>query len=127
MLRRAYTFAVIPAAVFVIAGALGRPTSPPATQPNSKARTESVREQRQDMNTFRLRWLPVGDLPPAVEVRHVVEQERDVTGTVPVPTSSPSSSARHRPARKVGRLDVCARHGMRKQITRRGKSWRCKR
>jgi hypothetical protein len=85
--------------------------------------TEGVTMRRMDDSTFRRRWSPIADMPAATQVRYLVS-EREVAGTVPEAVEPPP---RHRLRTRAVRLDVCARHGQRKVITRGGKSWRCRR
>jgi len=107
--------------------------------------------------TFEERWEPVKRLPPMllqndigpriIPVRTIPiraepavyvetqEPSRANTGqvqsaeAVPVPRQRPEVATK---TQKVSRIvfrpkDVCARHGMHKEITRGGKSWRCRR
>jgi hypothetical protein len=87
--------------------------------------TEGIRAQRQDAETFALRWAGIALLPPATEVRYVSESV--VVGTVPgLKPHGPSGQPRHRLRSRLARLDVCARHNMRKVKV--GKyRWRCRR
>jgi hypothetical protein len=71
-------------------------------------------------DTFRNRWDPVADLPPAREVVHepllLVSHE-----TLPLPNPKVWQ-------KKVAmRTDTCARHGMRKKYYHKGRwqHWRC--
>jgi hypothetical protein len=87
--------------------------------------TEGIRAQRQDAETFALRWAGIALLPPATEVRYVRE---NVVGTVPGLKQShgPSGQPRHRLRSRQARLDVCAKHNLRKVKV--GKyRWRCRR
>jgi len=90
--------------------------------------TESIRAQRMDATTFRLRWSPVSDLPPAV----VKQPQARVASAAPAEASreGPVGEVRPRPARVRhaalrGSNGICARHGMRK--VHYGKRWRCRR
>ena len=121
--------AALPLLVFG-AAAVSRPAPSPPVVPTI-VQTEGVTERRQDEGTFRVRWSPVSDMPPATEVRYRTPQpvggEDVVAGTVSgaayPPTALPS---RHRlRSRSVG-LDICARHGQRKVMVGRYK-WRCRR
>jgi len=113
------------------AAAVSRPAPSPPVVPHL-VQTEGVRVIRMDSQTFRVRWLPVNDMPPATEVRYRTPQPVDgeavVAGTVPVAAEAPQSSlSRHRlrlRSRSAG-LDVCARHNMRR--VNYGKRWRCRR
>lgn len=77
---------------------------------------ENVREHRVDEGTFRSRWSTVNDLPPA-------------TVYEPLLIVSHEQSARRTLTRKVSlrRSNICSRHGMRRVVTRGGRSWRCRR
>jgi hypothetical protein len=112
---------VLPLLVF---GAVGLSRPAPAAPPVQKlVMSEGVTLRRMDDNTFRRRWSPIADMPAATQVRYLVS-EREVAGTVPEAVEPPP---RHRLRTRAVRLDVCARHGQRKVITRGGKSWRCRR
>jgi hypothetical protein len=76
---------------------------------------EGVRVIRLDTSTFRARWSPIADLPPATMIVHVVERERELE---PVKETPPARITRR------ASLDVCARHRMRKVWF--GKQWRCR-
>jgi hypothetical protein len=90
--------------------------APPLTKP---VQTESIRAARLDETTFRARWAPIADLPPATVVRIV---EREVVATEPELEPAP---VLHKPTHiRRASLDVCARHGMRK--VNYGKRWRCR-
>jgi hypothetical protein len=112
------------------AAAMLRPAPPVPVKPVA---TEGVRMIRMDDATFRRRWAPLNDLPPATEVRYVRE---DVVSAVPVATAlqapQPRRLSRHRPAlrTKPVRLDVCARHKMHRVNYTRPNGWpywRCRR
>ena len=117
----ALLLAVIPLLVFG-AVAVSRPTPP---VPVKAVRTEGVRVIRMDSQTFSARWRPLYDIAPATVIREVP------VATVPAAIEASSSKP---PARIVRRAslrptDVCARHGLRKVETVRGKwkGWRCRR
>ena len=122
--------AALPLLVFG-AAAVSRPSPSPPVVP-TLVQTEGVTERRQDEGTFRGRWSPVSDMPPATEVRYRTPQPVDgeavvagtVTGAAYPPTALPS---RHRLRSRSASLDICGRHGMRKVMVRGGKSWRCRR
>ena len=112
--------AIIPAAT--IAGGYALMPSPPIVA--KTVATEVIRAQRMDSETFRLRYAPVGELPPAIEVRHAPRSVvADSSGTVSrlTPASPPSRRLRSRAVR----LDICQRHKMRK--VHYGRTWRCRR
>ena len=124
MLRASIMLAAIPMIVFAIMGT-GKSKAPIA--PITVA-TEGVRKIDMDTRTFNARWRPINDVPPATEVRYVRE---DVVSTVsgavksapqPVPPSRHRLAMRSKPAR----LDLCARHNMRKVMVGRYR-WRCRR
>jgi len=109
--------------------ALLRPVPPVPVKP---VQVEGVRVIAMDTRTFSARWRPMYDVPPATVIHEVGggdAQSHERTGK-PV-----DAAARPRPpaVRIVRRAalrsvnGICARHGMVKQITRGGKSWRCRR
>ena len=119
-------FAALPLLVFG-AAAVSRPAPAPPIVPQL-VQTEGVRVIRMDSVTFRARWSPVVDMP-LTEVRprtQAVGGEGVVAGTVTGAVVS-EPPPRHRLRSRSASLDVCGRHGMRKVITRGGKSWRCRR
>src|SRR5262245_28767654 len=80
MLRASFMLATIPALVFAIAGSSTSPPikpQPPPLKPHA-VQTEGVRAARQDDETFRRRWAPLYDVPPAIEVRYSHDVSRDV-------------------------------------------------
>jgi hypothetical protein len=115
LMRPMFAIAAIPLPVFGFAWILKPlPEKPIVPTP---VITEGVRVIRLDTSTFRARWSPIGDLPPATVMVHVVEREPEpVVETVKDP-----------PLRTIKRasLDTCTRHGMRKIWY--GKRWRCRR
>jgi hypothetical protein len=126
MLRASFMLAAIPALVFAIAG----PVPPQPIKPHA-VQVENIREQRADDQTFRRRWSPLYDQPPAIEVRYSrpvnVSRETAREPTDTVARSAPQPRPRHRLNTKPARFDICARHNLRKVITNRGRSWRCRR
>jgi hypothetical protein len=129
------SFAALPLLVFG-AHAVSRPApSPPV--PVKLVQTEGVRVIRMDSQTFRARWSPVSDMPPATEVRYartptenasnVARGERVMAGTVSGTDISTAPPSRHRLRSRPAGLDICARHKMRRVMVRGGKSWRCRR
>lgn len=76
---------------------------------------ENVREHRIDEGTFRARWSVVNDLPPATVYEPLLIASHE--------------TARRTLVRRVSlrRSNICTRHGMRRVITRGGRSWRCRR
>ena len=114
------------------AAAISRPAPP---VPVKLVQTEGVRVIRMDSQTFRGRWIPVADMPPATEVRyrthvdgkreHVAEGEGVVAGAVSGAAIRTAPPSRHRLRSRPAGLDICARHNMRK--VHYGKRWRCRR
>jgi len=105
------------------AAALSRPA--PAAPPviAKPVITEGVTLRRMDDSTFRRRWAPIADMPAATEVRYLA-REREVAGTVPE-ADEHRVPPRHRLRTRAVRLDICARHNMRK--VHYGRTWRCRR
>ena len=119
-MRYAIMLATIP--VLTIGG--GYALTP--TAPVIVARTvvsEGVRAQRQDDSTFRLRFSPVAELPPAIEVRHAPRGV--VAGSAGTARLTPAPQPSRRLRSRAVRLDVCQRHNMRK--VHYGRTWRCRR
>ena len=127
MLRASFMLAVIPVAVFAVAG----PSRPPAPIKPVVVATEGVRMIRMDSATFHARWRPLYDVPPAIEVRYAAPDvprstaQDDVADTVARPAVQPRP--RHRLLSKPAGMRLCVRHGMRTVYTRGGRSWRCRR
>jgi hypothetical protein len=115
MMRPTFALAAIPLPVFGFAWILKPlPEKPIVPTP---VITEGVRVIRLDTSTFRARWSPIADLPPATVMVHVVERELEpVVETVKNPPLRTTKRAS---------LDTCTRHGMRKIWY--GKRWRCRR
>jgi len=109
--------------------ALLRPAPPVPVKP---VRTEGVRMIRMDDATFRRRWAPLHDLPPAMQVHYAREEVVGaVSGAAVSQVPQPDQPSRHRRLRsKPVRLDVCARHGMKRVNYTRPNGWaywRCRR
>ena len=122
-MRYVIALAAIPVVIWAATPSASPPVVAKVVEP------ESIREQRQDANTFRLRWSAVADMPPTIEVfaREHGWQDREAQGTAsagrgddPIP-----ASATHRTRRASLRTDICTRHKMRKVYY--GKRWRCRR
>jgi hypothetical protein len=97
--------------------------------------------------TFEERWEPVKRLPPmllnndigpriipvkTVPIRAepaVYIEETKVAEVTPMPPPRPAPQVAPRVVPRIlyRPKDVCARHGMHKEVTRGGKSWRCRR
>ena len=83
---------------------------------------------------FNHRWGAVNEaryVPRENEVRYIPRDDPGVRGREAVADAVTGAQAplqpRHRPKlKKTTRADVCARHKMRKVVTKGGKSWRCK-
>lgn len=91
---------------------------------------ENVREHRIDEGTFRARWSVVNDLPPATVYEPLLIGGEGVARRNERQTVGATVSARllHRSRRvSLRRSNICSRHGMRRVITRGGRSWRCRR
>jgi len=91
--------------------------------------TEGVRRVPMDTRTFSARWMPVNGMPPMV-----LAAKRTPGMVEPMP--APMPQARPQPEKQPEKVhpratrresNVCTRHGMRKQVTRGGRSWRCRR
>jgi len=120
---------IIPLLMFGGPIAVSRPT---ASVPVKPVQTESIRVIRMDANTFRGRWLPINDMPPATvmhnekgsDAPHVLIASKPVVAVArPLPPARLVRRAALRPT------DVCAKHGQRKvTYTVRGyQHWRCRR
>ena len=116
-------FAIMLATIPVVTIGAGYALTPAPTVVARTVVTEGIRAQRMDSETFRLRFSPVVELPPAIEVRHAGIAVASNAGTVPrlTPAATPSRRLRSRSVR----LDVCQRHNMRK--VHYGRTWRCRR
>lgn len=130
MLRASIMLATIPVIVFAITG-VGKSNAPIAQKPVA---TEGITARRIDDNTFRRRWAPLQDVPPATEVRYVRNATPEGSAIVASAVSEAAVSppalrpSRHRlfMRTKPARLDVCQRHNMHKMMV--GKyRWRCRR
>jgi hypothetical protein len=126
-------FAALPMLVFGAAAIAVSKPAPPV--PVKLVHTEGVRVIRMDSQTFRVRWSPVNDMPPATEVRYARTStenasslfggESAVAGTVTGAAHPTALPPRHRMRSRSAGLDICARHGMRR--VNYGKRWRCRR
>jgi hypothetical protein len=130
MMQFTATIALGLAPLVVFGGAaLLRPAPPVPVKPVA---TEGVRMIRMDATTFRARWRPMYDVAPATVIHEVGggdAHSRENTGK-PVVAARPSPPAVRIMRRASLRpTDVCARHGLRKVETVRGKwkGWRCRR
>jgi hypothetical protein len=120
----ALLLAVIPLLVF--APAVSRPSR---SVPVTPVQTEGVRMIRMDANTFRARWRPIYDMPPATVIHEVGggdAHSQGITGKPVVVASGPRPPAVRIVRRAALRSDICARHGQRKVMVSRYR-WRCRR
>jgi len=127
----ALLLAAIPLLLFGGPIAVSRPTAPVPVKP---VRTENVRVIRMDATTFRGRWMPINDMPPATVIHEVKGGDalsQELTGK---PVEVAASAPRPPAARIVKRAslrptNVCARHGLRRvTYSMRGyQHWRCRR
>ena len=127
----ALLLAVIPLLVFGGPIAVSRPTPAPPIVPTLVA-TEGVRMIRMDANTFRARWRPLYDVPPATVIHEVTggdAHSQANTGKPVVAVATPSPPAVRIVKRAALRQDICSRHGQRKveYLVRGYKHWRCRR
>lgn len=91
--------------------------------------SEGVRVIAMDTRTFSARWLPLYAVAPATVI-HEVPVERTLTVAPPVRSTSLRAAPPARIVRRASlRLDVCAKHGLRRvEYLKRGyKHWRCRR
>jgi len=93
---------------------------------------EGVRMIRMDANTFRGRWMPINDMPPATVIHEVQlkggDAPQEFTGK-PVEVARPPPAVRTMKRASLRPTETCARHGMRRVTVMRGKwqGWRCRR
>jgi hypothetical protein len=126
-LPAALLLAAIPLLVFG-AVAVSRPAPPVPVKP---VQSEGVRMIRMDTQTFRARWMPVNDMPPATTTNEK-GNALDLRGTTSAPVvvvARPPPPAARIVKRASLRQDICARHGLRRvTYTVRGyQHWRCRR
>ena len=119
----ALLLAVLPLVLFGGPAAVSRPTAPVPVKP---VQVEGVRVIRMDANTFRGRWMPINDMPPATVIHEVQLKGGDAPQEI---TGKPVEVARPPPAvrivkRAALRQDICSRHGMHKVTY--GRTWRCR-
>jgi len=128
-LPAAVLLAAIPLLVFG-AVAVSRPAPPVPVKP---VRTEGVRMIRMDTQTFRARWMPINDMPPATTTNEKGRDALDLRGTTSAPVvvvaRPPPPAARIVRRASLRPTDICARHGLRRvTYTVRGyQHWRCRR
>ena len=126
--RRAVLICIVVAAIslLIVWTFRHRPAPPPTPK---LVQTEGVRAVRMDTQTFRIRWLPVGDMPPAMAKGGDAQPRERASKPVEV-VARPLPPGARIVKRAALRQDLCARHGMRKQYYtgRRGwQHWRCRR
>ena len=122
----ALLLAIVPLVLFGGPVAVSRPTAPVPVKP---VQVEGVRMIRMDTQTFRGRWMPINDMPPAtvIQLKGGDALSQEITGK-PVEVARPPPAVRI--VRRASlRQDICARHGQRKvTYTVRGyQHWRCRR
>ena len=117
--------ATLPLLVFG-AHAVSRPSPSPPVVP-TLIQTEGVTVRRMDEGTFRVRWMPVNDMPASTvrEVHYLVVGGEEVVGAVSGAAIRTAPPSRHRLRTRPAGLDICQRHGMRRVDY--GKRWRCRR
>jgi uncharacterized protein YceK len=128
-LPAALLLAVIPLVLFGGPAAVSRPTAPVPVKP---VQVEGVRVIRMDATTFRGRWMPINDMPPATVIHEVQLKggdalSQEITGK-PVEVARPPPAVRI-VKRAALRQDICSKHGMHRVTVMRGKwqGWRCRR
>jgi hypothetical protein len=115
-----FILAAIP--VLTLSGGYALRPAPPARA----VEVEGIRAQRMDTDTFRYRYGPVADLPPAVETRLEPLLLVDAEERLTKPATNITKNITMRTVRVVQTYSVCTRHGMRKVMVGRYK-WRCRR
>ena len=123
----ALLLAVLPLVLF---GGPAAVSAPPI--PVKPVQVEGVRMIRMDANTFRGRWMPINDMPPATVIHEVQlkggDAPQEFTGK-PVEVARPPPAVRTMKRASLRPTETCARHGMRRVTVMRGKwqGWRCRR
>ena len=128
----ALLLAAIPLVLFGGPIAVSQPTAPVPVKP---VRTENVRVIRMDATTFRGRWMPINDMPPATVIHEVHEVKggdalsQELTGKPVVAAARPSPPAARIVRRASLRQDICTRHGLRRVTysVHGYQHWRCRR
>ena len=121
---------IIPLVLFGGPAAVSRPTAPVPVIP---VQVEGVRVIRMDAQTFRGRWMPINDMPPATVIHEVQlkggDAPQEFTGKPVEAVARPLPPARLVRRAALRPTDVCAKHGLRKVETVHGKwkGWRCRR
>ena len=134
----ALLLAVIPLLVFGGPIAVSRPTPTPVPAEAgivpSLVATEGVRMIRMDANTFRARWRPLYDVPPATVIHEVTGGDAHSQANTGKPVDVAANAVPRPPAvrivkRAALRQDICSRHGMRRVTysVRGYQHWRCRR
>jgi hypothetical protein len=132
-MRAVVILTMLPLATFA---SIGMPRLAPVAAPlpvvTVPVTTEGVRRVDMDIRSFNARWLPVNGMPPMTLAAKRVPEH--VPGAVdPLPEGSrphvirPQPKIQFRPRTTRRESNVCTRHGMHKQVTRGGRSWRCRR
>src|SRR6185369_14609121 len=113
----ALLLAVIPLVLFGGPIAVSRPTAPVPVKP---VRTENVRVIRMDATTFRGRWMPINDMPPATVIHEVHEVKggdalsQELTGKPVEAVTRPRPPAVRVRRASLRPTETCARHGLRR-------------
>jgi len=129
-MRAMVILAMLPLGILSTVGLPRAPASSPEVVAVAVT-TEGVRRVAMDTRTFSARWLPVHGLPPMTLAAKRIPEH--IPGAVdplpegyrPQPKAQPKIQFRPRATRQGS--NVCTRHGMHKQVTRGGRSWRCRR
>jgi len=119
---------LIPLVLFGGPAAVSRPV------PVKPVATESIRVIRMDATSFRGRWMPINDMPPATVIHEVQLKGGDALISQEFTGKPVEAVARPRPPavrivkRAALRQDICSRHGMHRVTVMRGKwqGWRCR-
>ena len=126
----ALLLAVVPLVLF---GGPAAVSAPPPPLPVKSVQVEGVRVIRMDATTFRGRWMPINDMPPATVIHEVQLKGGDAPSSAITEKPVEAVARPLPPARLVRRAalrptDVCSRHGRKKIEVIRGrwKGWRCK-
>ena len=125
----ALLLAVIPLVLFGGPVAVSRPTAPVPVKP---VRTENVRVIRMDTTTFRGRWMPINDMPPATVIHELKGGDalsQEITGKPVEAVARPRPPAVRVRRASLRPTETCARHGLRRVTysVRGYQHWRCRR
>ena len=125
----ALLLAAIPLLLFGGPIAVSRPTAPVPVKP---VRTENVRVIRMDATTFRGRWMPINDMPPATVIHEVKGGDalsQEITGKPVEAVARPRPPAVRVRRASLRPTETCARHGLRRVTysVHGYQHWRCRR